>query len=91
MVVKSHSALRVSLPVLILLNERLARTDARFNAQTKCAASNSVYDIIEAAVSTTRNYVLLQHTNSSRCSFVNFPYQSAPKKRAVKISDWPLI
>lgn len=90
MVVKSHSALRVSLPILILLNERLARTDARFNAQTKCAASNSVYDVIEAAVSTTRNYVLLQHTNPSH-SFVNFPYQSSSKKRVVKISDWPLI
>lgn len=62
MVVKLHSALRVSLPVLILLNERLAWTDARFNAQTKCAASNSVYDIIEAAFSTTRVCVLSQHT-----------------------------
>lgn len=62
MVVKLHSALRVSLPVLILLNERLAWTDARFNAQTKCAASNSVYDIIEAAISTARICVLSQHT-----------------------------
>lgn len=73
MVVKSYNVLFLSLslsislfniplPVLILLNERLVRPDARFNAQTKCIVSNSVYDIIEAAVSGTYDRILLEHT-----------------------------